>query len=134
MEGQKKKQKLGFPIKDFGNDGGGGRYPGMPLSSRCPSFLNVSIRNLNYLRAKNMDSHLLVTPAILKPGSTVLKTFGCLIKDFRHDERGGFPPEFQAWRKGKLRLFFFPSLFQRGKKEGGEAIAVRRFRLIRGGK
>jgi len=85
------------------------------------SFLNASIA-------------LFVTPAILKPGSTVLKTFGCLIKDFRHDERGGFPPEFQAWRKGKLRLFFFPSLFQREKKEGVEAIAVRRFRLIRGGK
>jgi len=67
-------------------------------------------------------------------GPEVLKTFGCLIKDFRHDERGGFPPEFQAWRKGKLRLFFFPSLFQREKKEGVEAIAVRRFRLIRGGK
>jgi len=24
---QKKKQKHGFPIKDFGNDGGGGRHP-----------------------------------------------------------------------------------------------------------
>jgi len=31
-----KKKKFGFPIKDFGNDGGRGR----------------SIRNLNYLRAK----------------------------------------------------------------------------------
>jgi len=38
-----------------------------PLSSPSPSFLNVSIRNLNYLRAKNLDSHLLVTPAIFKP-------------------------------------------------------------------
>ena len=28
----KKKQKRGFPIKDFGNDGGGGRHPWMPLS------------------------------------------------------------------------------------------------------
>jgi len=51
-----------------------------------------------------------------------LKTFGCLIKDFRHD------------KKGNLRLFFFPSLFQRERQKGGEAIAVRRFRLIRGGK
>mgnify|MGYP007011708843 CR=1 FL=1 len=50
-------------------------------------FLSVFIRGLNYLRAKNMDSHLLVTPAIFKPGSTVLKTSGCLIKNFRHDKK-----------------------------------------------
>ena len=49
------------------------RHPWMPLLSRCLSFLNGSIRNLNYLRAKNLDSHLLVTPAIFKPGSTVFK-------------------------------------------------------------
>jgi len=39
LKNQRKKQKRGFPIKDFGNDGGG-------------SFLNGSIRNLNYLRAR----------------------------------------------------------------------------------
>jgi hypothetical protein len=39
---------------------------------------------------------LFVTPAIFKPGSMVLKNSGFPIKDFRHDERGGFPPEFQA--------------------------------------
>jgi len=88
-----------------------------------------------YSSPLNASIALFVTPAIFQAGiQKYLKTFECLIKDFRHDERGGFPPEFQAWRKGKLRLFFFPSLFQRGKKEGGEAIAVRRFRLIRGGK
>jgi len=47
-----KKQKLGFPIKDFRHDGGGGRQPWRPPSSRCLSFLKASIRNLNYLRAK----------------------------------------------------------------------------------
>ncbi len=67
-------------------------------------------------------------------GPWYLKVFGCLIKNFRHDERGGFPPEFQAWQEGNLRLFFFPSLFQRERQEGVEAIAVRRFRLITEGK
>jgi len=42
----------------------------MVLSSPSPSFLNGSIRNLNYLRAR---------------------IFGFLIKDFRHDERGVTP-------------------------------------------
>ena len=112
---QKKKQKLGFPIKDFGNDRKGrsslliasitlvchpwmilsgvqkqlknqrksknvdsrlkisgmtkkgGRHSWMPLSSPSPSFLNASIRNLNYLRTK---------------------ISGC-------------PPKFQAWERGK---------------------------------
>jgi len=69
-----------------------------------------------------MTEKEVVTPAIFKPGSTVLKTSGCPIKDFRHD------------KKGNLRLLFFPSLLQRERQEGVEAIAVRRFRLIREGK
>ena len=75
--------------------------PWMPLSSRCPSFLNASIRNLNNGRgysygskkkekSKNVDSRLkisgmtdegecliknlrVVTPECLYQGSTVLK-------------------------------------------------------------
>ena len=39
----KKKQKIGFPIKDFGNDEKGGRHRWMVLSSPCLSFLNGSI-------------------------------------------------------------------------------------------
>jgi hypothetical protein len=35
-----------------------------------------------------MDAHLLVTPAIFKPGSiSVLRAYGFPIKDFRHDRR-----------------------------------------------
>ena len=49
--------------------------------------LNASIRNLNYLRAKNMDSHLLVPPAIFKPGSMVLKPLDSRL-NFGNDERG----------------------------------------------
>ncbi len=64
----------GCLIKDFRHDERGGRQPWRPLSSRCLSFLNGSIRNLNCLRAKTMDSHPLVTPAIFKPGSMVFKT------------------------------------------------------------
>ena len=44
-------------------------------------------------KSKNMDSHLLVTPAIFKPGSMVLKAFGFLIRDFRHDKKKGVIPE-----------------------------------------
>jgi len=47
IEKPKKKQKLGFPIKDFGNDGGG-------------PPLNGSI------------TPLFVTPAIFKPGSRII--------------------------------------------------------------
>ena len=52
-------------------------------------FLSVFIRGLNYLRAKNMDSHLLVTPAIFKPGSMVFKSIWMPDK------------KFQAWQKEK---------------------------------
>jgi len=58
---QRKKQKHGFPIKDFGNDGGG-------VIPEC--FYEES----KLLKGKNLDSHLLVTPAIFKPGSTVFKS------------------------------------------------------------
>ncbi|MDI9608042.1 MAG: hypothetical protein QM228_07270 [Atribacterota bacterium] len=34
-----------------------------------------------------------VTPAIFKPGSMVLKAFGFLIRDFRHDKKKGVIPE-----------------------------------------
>ena len=84
-------------------------------------------------RSKNLDSRLkisgmtekdVVTPAIFKPFlacpwmylsgiQKYLKTFECLIKDFRHDERGGFPPEFQAWRERKPSTLFL-SLTLRG--------------------
>jgi len=56
MEGQKKKQKRGFPIKDFGNDGG-----------RRSSPLSIFIRGPQHLNTKEKA-----------------KTSGCLIKDFRH--------------------------------------------------
>jgi len=46
-------------------------------------FLSVFIRGLNYLRAKNMDSHLLVTPAIFKPGSMVFKSIWMPDKKFQ---------------------------------------------------
>ena len=48
-----KKQKHRFPIKDFGNDGGGRSSP-----------LNGSKL---FKGKKPLDSHLLVTPAIFKP-------------------------------------------------------------------
>ena len=54
-----------------------------------------------------MDSHLLVTPAIFKPGSTALKAFGFPIKALRHDEKG-------ETLDGRLYIFF-PSL-------GGEGV------------
>jgi len=92
----------------------------MALSSLCPSFLSVFIRNLNYLRAKSMDSHLLVTPAIFKPGSTVLKAFGFPIEDFGND--GGRGCLIEALRHdggrktpdGRLYIFF-PSLGGQGE-------------------
>ena len=58
----------GFPIKDFGNDGGGG-------------FLNVYMRNLN-----NGRGH---------PYGSKKKKHGCPIEDFRHDKKyykGALPP------------------------------------------
>jgi len=54
------------------------------------------------LKGKNMDSHLLVTPAIFKPGSTVFKNqknkkkLGFPIKDFGNDEGGRCLAKFQA--------------------------------------
>jgi len=66
--------------------------------TREGSFLNGSTRGLNYLRAKNMDSHLLVTPAIFKPGSRSIekpkkkKKFGFPIKDFGNDRKRGRHP------------------------------------------
>ena len=53
-----------------------------------------------------MDSHLIVTPAIFKPGSMVFKNQkkkqkrGFPIKDFGNDGGGEFPPAFREWRKG----------------------------------
>jgi len=43
-----------------------------------------------------LDSHLLVTPAIFKPGSTALKAFGFPIKDFRNDGGRGWMPDESA--------------------------------------
>jgi hypothetical protein len=40
MEGQKKKQKRGFPIKDFGNDGGRRSSP-LSIFIRGPQHLNT---------------------------------------------------------------------------------------------
>ena len=59
---KKKKKKHGFPIKDFGNDGGG-------------SFLSVSIRNLYNGRGHPYGS------------KKKKQKLGCLIKDFRHDRK-----------------------------------------------
>ncbi len=48
-------------------------------------------------KSKNLDSHLLVTPAIFKPGSTALKNqkkkkkLGFPIKDFGNDGGGCIP-------------------------------------------
>ncbi len=53
-------------------------------------------------KSKNVDSHLLVTPAIFKPGSTVFKNqknkkkLGFPIKDFGNDEGGRCLAKFQA--------------------------------------
>jgi len=82
MDGQKKKQKRGFPIKDFGNDGGRGlrwdfpqvRHPGN-LRAVFSLLLNVSItpcssprqsssRGPWYLknqRRRNLDSRLKIS-------------------------------------------------------------------------
>ncbi|MDI9607060.1 MAG: hypothetical protein QM228_02240 [Atribacterota bacterium] len=49
------------------------------------SPLNGSIRGPRV--SKPLDSHLLVTPAIFKPGSTVLKRFGFPIKNFGNDKK-----------------------------------------------
>jgi len=57
----------GFPIKDFGNDRRRGRHPYVVLLPSLLSFLNGSIRNLNYLKTR---------------------ISGCLIKALRHDRRG----------------------------------------------
>ena len=54
MVPKRKKQKHGFPIKDFGNDGGG----------VIPECLYEESK---LLKGKNMDSHLLVTPATFEP-------------------------------------------------------------------
>ena len=82
---KRKKQKRGFPIKNFGNDGGDG-------------FLNGSTRNLN-----NGRRHLY---------GSKKKKHGCLIKDFRHDERGVIPEWFYQQSgtiraKSTYRLLFF---------------------------
>ncbi len=74
---------FGFPIKDFGNDGGGVTPERFyhPKSVIPEWFYQES----KLLKGKNMDSHFLVTPAIFKPGSTVLERFGFPIKDFGND-------------------------------------------------
>ena len=82
---KRKKQKRGFPIKNFGNDGGDG-------------FLSGSTRNLN-----NGRRHLY---------GSKKKKHGCLIKDFRHDERGVIPEWFYQQSgtiraKSTYRLLFF---------------------------
>ena len=74
MKGQKEKQKRGFPIKTFGNDGGDG-------------FLNGSTRNLN-----NGRRHLY--------GSKEKAWMSD--KDFRHDERGVIPEWFYQ-QSGTIR-------------------------------
>ncbi len=46
-------------------------------------------------KSKNMDSHLLVTPAIFKPGSTVLKSMDSRLKISEMTEKyykGALPP------------------------------------------
>ena len=48
FKNQKKKQKRGCPIKDFGNDGRGG-FLNVSIAP-CLSFLNGSTRNLNQRR------------------------------------------------------------------------------------
>ncbi|MGB4692037.1 MAG: hypothetical protein WBH59_06830 [Atribacterales bacterium] len=51
------------------------------------SPLNVSIRGPRV--SKHLDSHLLVTPAIFKPGSiSVLRAFGFPITNFGNDKKG----------------------------------------------
>ena len=57
---QRKKQKLGFPIEDFGNDRKRGRHPGN-LRAVFSLPLNASIA-------------LFVTPATSEPGSMVFKS------------------------------------------------------------
>jgi len=85
FKNQRKSKKRGFPIKTFGNDGGEG-------------FLNGSTRNLN-----NGRRHLY---------GSKKKKHGCLIKDFRHDERGVIPEWFYQQSgtiraKSTYRLLFF---------------------------
>ncbi len=76
---QRKSKSMDSRLKISGMTKKEGRHPWTPLPSRCLSFLSVSIRNLNYLRAK---------------------ASGFPIKDFGNDCGGGFPPKFQAWRRG----------------------------------
>jgi len=62
-------------------------------------------------KSKNVDSHLLVTPAIFKPGSTVLKAFGFPIKNFGNDKRGVTPAIFKPGST-VLKAFGFPAKFR----------------------
>jgi len=77
------------------------------------SPLNAPIRGPQSLKAKEkaktMDSHPLVTPAIFKPGSRNTQKHGCLIKDFRHDGGGMSPPE-----SFYHPLFVTPAIFKPG--------------------
>ena len=90
MVPKRKKQKRGFPIKNFGNDKKG-------VISEC---LYPLFRHPGNLRA-----------GVHK----YLKAYGCLIKALRHDERGRFPIK-NFGHDGRRKTFdgrlyiFFPSL------------------------
>ena len=95
----KRRRKRGFPIKDFGNDGGRRSSPWNLSGSK---HLNQRKAKFGLIKISGMTKKVrhgllpLLSPRNLRRGPEVFENLGCLIKDFRHDERGGFPPEFQA--------------------------------------
>jgi len=104
FENQKKKQKRGFPIEDFGNDGGGS-----PRRETTPVLtLTLPGRGLVWGFLKS------VTPAIFKPGSMVFKNIwipdqrfqkrrgkgGCYIRQKTLDiKREGILQQFCGWQE-----------------------------------
>ena len=81
-----KKQKRGFPTKDFRNDGGGviPEWFYHPYSSPRQSLSRGPEVSKNQRKSKNLDSRLKIS------GMTAVDGF--LIKDFRHDGGGGRQP------------------------------------------
>jgi hypothetical protein len=92
----------------------------MPLLSRCLSFLNGSIRNPNYLRAKasgfpsprhpgNLQAAFSLPLNASIRGPWFLKVFRFPIKDVRHDGRGGFlSVSTRALNNGRGHALSFP--------------------------